>query len=129
LDGDVGPLRNELVVVDGLEAPGVPGVAVPDLGAELVAGEPDLRGVDDHDEVALVAVRGEGGLVLAPEHVRDLSGEAAEDLAARVDHPPPALLRRRRHRGGGIQKLTRRRRQSSAILEADRKSVKCWVVY
>src|SRR5207237_5381139 len=63
-------------------------------------------------------------LVLAPEHVRDLSGEAAEDLATRVDHPPHALLRRSRRRGGGIHKLTRRSRQSHAMLEGDRKSVK-----
>src|SRR5712671_5621843 len=124
LDGDVCPLRHQLLVADGLQAPRIARVPVPDLGAELVAGQAHLRGVDDHDEVPLVSVGGEGGLVLAPEYVRDLSGEAAEDLAARVDHPPRALLRRRRHRGGGIHKLTRRSRQSSAMLEADTKSVK-----
>jgi len=62
--------------------------------------------------------------VLAPEYVRDLSGEAAEYLAARVGHPPRALLRRSRRRGGGMHKLTRRSRQSYAMLEGDRKSVK-----
>src|SRR6266480_5280198 len=124
LDGDVRPLRHQFLVADGLQAPRVAGVPVPDLGAELVAGEPHLRGVDHHDEVTLVTVGGEGGLVLAPEDVRDLSGEAAEDLAARVDHPPRALLRRSRRRGGGIHKLTRRNRQSHAMLEGDTKSVK-----
>src|SRR2546421_9686539 len=124
LDGDVCPLRHQLLVADGLQAPRIAGVPVPDLRAELVAGQPHLRGVDDHHEVPLVTVGGEGGLVLAPEHVRDLSGEAAEDLATRVDHPPHALLRRSRRRGGGIHKLTRRSRQSYAMLEGDRKSVK-----
>src|SRR5437667_1435186 len=124
LDGDVCPLRHQLLVADGLQAPRIAGMPVPDLGAELVAGEPHLRGVDDHHEVPLVTVGGEGGLVLAPEYVRDLSGEAAEDLAARVDHPPRALLRRSRRRGGGMHKLTRRSRQSDDMLEGDTKSVK-----
>ncbi len=50
----------------GFYPTGVAGVAMIDLGRHLVAREPHLRGVDHHDMVATVHVRGEGALVLAP---------------------------------------------------------------
>ena len=61
------------------EAARVAGVAVGHLGGLLVAGEGDLVGVHDDDEVTGVDVRGEDRLVLAAQEVGGLDGEAAED--------------------------------------------------
>ena len=71
--------------------PGIAGVAVVELLLELLAGHRDLLGVHDDHEVAHVAVRRVLGLALAPQRVRDLGGQPAERLAARVDHEPVAL--------------------------------------
>jgi hypothetical protein len=54
----------------------------------LVAGQGDLGGVDDDDEVATVDVRREGGLVLAAEQRRNGHGEATEHDVGGIDHMP-----------------------------------------
>ena len=66
------------------------GVAVGLLLLELGAGEGDLLGVDDDDEVATVDVRGEGRLVLAAQQDRGLAREAAQHDVRRVDDVPGA---------------------------------------
>jgi hypothetical protein len=65
-------------------------VAVVPLLVELVAGDLDLLGVDDDDEVAGVDVRCVLGLALAAERVGDLGRQAAERLALGVDEIPLA---------------------------------------
>ena len=75
----------------GLEAAGVPRVAVDDLALGLVGREHDLVGVHDDDVVAGVEMRGEGGLVLAAQDPGDLGGEAAEDHALGIDDVPGTL--------------------------------------
>jgi len=67
---------------------------VVELRAALVAGDGDLLGVHDDDEVAGVHVRRVLGLALASQSVRDLGCEAAERLTAGVDEQPVALSRR-----------------------------------
>ena len=51
----------------------MPGVLLVD---QLLAGELDLPGVDDHDVVSAVEVLGEGRFVLASEDVSDLRGQS-----------------------------------------------------
>src|SRR5919107_5170400 len=58
LDGLAGVLLQQVADGDLGEAAGVAGVAVDLLGLPLVAGQGDLRGVDDDDEVTTVDVRG-----------------------------------------------------------------------
>ena len=65
-------------------------MAVGLLLLELGAGEGDLVGVDDDDEVAGVDVRGEGRLVLAAQEDGGLAREAAEHDVGRVDDVPRA---------------------------------------
>ena len=60
------------------------------LLVELLAGDRDLLGVDDDDEVAGVDVRRVLRLVLAAERVGDLRRETAERLAVGVDDVPVA---------------------------------------
>src|SRR5256885_11283253 len=66
-------------------------VTVGHLVVELVAGDGDLLGVDDHHEDARVDVRGVLGLVLAAERVGDLRSETPERLPFGVDEVPAAL--------------------------------------
>ena len=73
------------------EAAHVAGVAIVDLVVELFAGDADLSGVDDDDEVAHIEVRGVSGLVLTHEQGRDTRGEATEGLAGGVDDVPRLL--------------------------------------
>jgi hypothetical protein len=54
----------------------------------LVAGQGDLLGVDDDDEVTGVDVRGEGRLVLAAQQRGRLRRETPEDDVTRVDDVP-----------------------------------------
>src|SRR3954462_11146967 len=84
-------LLEHLAVGRGGEAARVAGVAVRLLLRELCAGEGDLLGVDDDDEVAVVHVGGEGGLVLSAEEGSRVAGEATEDDVGRVDHEPVVL--------------------------------------
>ena len=62
-----------------------------DFGGAFLAGHADLGGVDDHDEVARVAMRGKHGFVFAAQDVGHFGREAAEDLVFSVDDPPVAL--------------------------------------
>jgi hypothetical protein len=71
-----------------LDAARIAGVVVIDLLVALAAGEHHLLGVDDDDVVAIVHVRGEGGLVLAAKTQRDDRGEAADDEPLGVDQHP-----------------------------------------
>ena len=77
-------------LADGLlaQAARVAGVPVEELGVPLVAGDGDLAGVDDDDEVAGVDMRGVDRLVLAPQQLRGLAGQPAEHDVGRVDHVP-----------------------------------------
>jgi hypothetical protein len=63
-------------------------VAVVDLVGELRTGELHLRGVHHDHEVAGVDVRGEGGLVLPAENVRNLRRNAPEHPRVGVDDEP-----------------------------------------
>src|SRR5436309_1462338 len=65
-------------------------VAVVELLVELLAGDGDLLGVDDDDEVAGVDVRRVLGLVLAAERVGDLRRETPERLPFGIDEVPAA---------------------------------------
>src|SRR4051812_43568323 len=66
------------------EAAGLAAVVVVVLLLELAAGEQDLVGVDDDDEVARVDVRRERSLVLAAEDRGNAAREAAERFALSV---------------------------------------------
>jgi len=55
------------------------------------AADAHLRGVDHHDEIAGVAMRGEDGFVLAAQDVGHLGRDAAEDLVFGINDPPVAL--------------------------------------
>src|SRR5919206_566243 len=59
------------------------------LGSQ-VGVEGDLGGVDHHDEIARVDMRGVDRLVLAPQDAGDLTGQAAQDDALGVDEMPGA---------------------------------------
>src|SRR2546421_6377487 len=63
-------------------------VAVVDLVVGLVAGDADLFGVDDDDEIAGIDVRRINGLVLAAQAEGDFTGHPSEDLVGRVNHKP-----------------------------------------
>src|SRR5437763_4958714 len=69
----------------------VAGMPVVELVVELLAGDGDLLGVHDHDEVARVDVRRVLGLGLAADRVGDLRSETPERLAFRIDEVPAAL--------------------------------------
>ena len=63
-------------------------MAVGLLLLRLGAGEGDLLGVDDDDEVAHVDVRGEGRLIAAAQQRGSLAGEATEHDIGGVDDMP-----------------------------------------
>ena len=54
----------------------------------LVAGDTDLVGVDDDDEIAGIDVGRVDGLVLAAQTEGDFTGHPSEDLVGRVNHEP-----------------------------------------
>ena len=87
----LGPALEHLAEGARPQAPGIAAVAVVELVVQLVAGDPDLGGVDHDHEVAGVAVRRVLGLALAAQRVGDLGREPAEGLALGVDHVPVAL--------------------------------------
>src|SRR5919198_4511486 len=74
-----------------LEAAGIAGMAVVELVVELVAGDMDLFGVNDDDEVARIDVRRVLRLRLAAQRVGDLGRQAAQGLPLGVDEVPAAL--------------------------------------
>src|SRR6478672_1041464 len=88
LHGLLGALGEELGVRGAPQAAREARVAVGLLLLELGAGEGDLLGVDDDDEVTTVDVRGEGGLVLAAQEDRGLARQATQDDVRGVDDVP-----------------------------------------
>ena len=85
-----GLFASSSVVAYGAQAARVARVAVGLLLGQLGAGQGDLVGVDDDDEVAGVDVGREGRLVLAAQQDRGLGGETAQDDVGRVDDVPLA---------------------------------------
>src|SRR5512135_370625 len=69
--------RLQLREIGYTDAAGKARMAVILLVVSLLAGHPDLRGIDDNDEIPSVDVRGVLGLVLAAQPRRDLNSEAA----------------------------------------------------
>ena len=69
----------------------VAGEAGVNFGRGLFAGDANFRGIDDHDEIARVAMRCENGFVFAAQHVGNFGREAAEDLVFGINDPPVAL--------------------------------------
>lgn len=88
LDELAGILLEDLASGLVMTATGVTRVRIDNLARELVASEADLVGIDDDDIVAAVYMRREVGLVLATDDLRNLRGEAAEDLIRSVDEQP-----------------------------------------
>src|SRR4051812_31177933 len=74
-----------------LEPARVARVPVVQLGVELVAGDVDLLGVHDDDEVTGVDVRGVLRLALAAQRVGDLRSQTPQRLSFGVDEVPAAL--------------------------------------
>ena len=70
---------------------GIAGEVLIDLLLALVAGEPDLVGIDENDEIAAVHVRRIVGLVLAAKDRSDLATHAAYSLIGPVHNVPVAL--------------------------------------
>jgi hypothetical protein len=68
--------------------PGKPEWGVVDLVVGLVAGDPDLLGIDDDDEITGIDVRRVDGLVLAAQTEGDFTGHPAENLIGCVNHKP-----------------------------------------
>src|SRR6476661_4772430 len=73
------------------DAAGEAGVAVVLLVELLGAGDPELGGVDDDDEVAGVDVRRVDGLVLAAQTECCFAGNTSEHLVGGVNHKPLVL--------------------------------------
>ena len=68
------------------------GIAHVFLGRLLLAGDADLLGVDDDDEVAGIEVRRIDRLVFAAQNVGDLHGQAAQHGAVGINDMPLALV-------------------------------------
>ena len=75
----------------GIDAAGIARVPVVDLVAGLVAGDADLFGVDDDDEIAGIDVRRVDGLVLAAQTECHFAGNTSEHLVGGVNHKPLVL--------------------------------------
>src|SRR5215207_6219076 len=88
LDGLARVLLEDLADRRGRQTTRVARVAVRQLVGPLVAGQGDLGGVDDDDEVTAVHVRRERRLVLAAQQGGDLDGEPTEHDVGGVDHMP-----------------------------------------
>src|SRR5206468_7395650 len=73
------------------DAARVAGVAVVDLVGLFRAGDPELGGVDDDDEVAGIDVRRVNGLVLAAQSEGSFAGYPSEHLVGGVNHKPLVL--------------------------------------
>src|SRR3546814_14782082 len=85
------PLCRSLAQGIGLQVADVAGEPVVLLVGQLVAGDHDLLGVDYHQVIAGIDVRGEHRLVLATQAVGELGGQAAQGLAGGVDPVPVPL--------------------------------------
>ena len=75
-------------VVGAKDAAGKPGMGVVHLVVCLVAGHPELFGIDDDDEISGIDVRRVDGLVLAAQTEGDFTGHPAENLVGCVNHKP-----------------------------------------
>src|SRR5690554_2484701 len=91
LDGARRVLLEQLGVAGCRDAARVTRVAVGLLLRQLGAGQGNLVGVDDDDEVAHVHVGGEGRLVLAAKQGGRVAGQTAEYYVSGVDDDPVAL--------------------------------------
>ena len=58
---------------------------------QFFAGQDDFRSIDDDDVIAGIHMGGIGGLVLATQNVRNLSGEATKHHAVCINDIPLAL--------------------------------------
>lgn len=76
-----------------LKAAGIAAVTVVHLLIDLVSGEADFLGIDDHDVIAALLIRSEIGLIFADEHASHARGQAPEDLIVRVNDEPVSALR------------------------------------
>jgi len=91
LDDSLGPLVHHLGETGNLAPAGMMGVPVVLLLLGLLAGDPHLLGVDDHNIVAHVHVRRVRRLGLAHQNRCDLGGHPPEDRILGV-HQQPFLL-------------------------------------
>src|SRR5690606_6892887 len=91
LDDLLGPGLQHMPSRKGPKTSWVLGVAVVDLLIQLFPAEAHLVGVHHDDEVAGIHVRGELGLMLAPEDGRNPAGEAPQGFSLGVDNIPFAL--------------------------------------
>ena len=83
-----GVLGLHVLELGGVDAARVARMAVVHLVLGLVAGDAELVGVDDDDEIAGVHVRGVDGLVLATQSVCHFTGDTTEHLVGGVNHKP-----------------------------------------
>src|SRR5688500_14805636 len=98
LDGSLRILLEQLTARLGLQVAERAGLALVDLVLELAAGDANLLGVDDDDEVARIDVRGVDRLVLAAQPMRQRRSQTAERFSLGIDEVPiaPDGLRLRR---------------------------------
>src|SRR5574337_1255316 len=80
--------RLQVAKARGADATRIAGVAVVHLVQLFRAGDAELGGIDDDDEVAGVDVRRVNGLVLAAQTESNFAGYSSEDLVGRVNHKP-----------------------------------------
>ena len=78
----------DLVGGDLFQATDIAGVLVIDLVLQLAAGEAHLAGVDHHDMVAAIDVRGVARLMLAAQDVGDDRRDATDHQAFGIDQMP-----------------------------------------
>ena len=74
--------------VDALLSAGVARVGDVDFVSQLLAGYPQVVGIDDDDVVATIRVGREGGLVLATQHVGNLAAQPAQSGVGGINHNP-----------------------------------------
>ena len=91
-----------LVGCHGLDPAGIAGVLVIGLLLQLVAGQADLVGIDDHDMVTAIDMRGEARLMLAAQDIGDDHREAAYHQAVGIDQVPLLFHLGRLDRPGGL---------------------------
>ena len=90
----------------GTEATRVAGMAIHSLIGSLRTSQHHFGGVDDHNVVTSVLMRGEDRLVLPPEDLRHLGGQATQDQAVSVDNVPGPLNVSRLRRVGGHRRTS-----------------------
>ncbi len=80
-------------ILDRLEAssPRIEGVVIILLQILPLPGDNDLLSVDDDDEITKIRIGCERRLVLAPDNMRNLRGDAPHRFAAGIDQEPLLL--------------------------------------